>query len=104
VSVPWTVLAAVIALVFVVGCGSRAPGGAPVKLVDEPRTIRLGLIGAPVVVDGDSLVHVSYRRDRLLVVRRDLASGATRTLMRRPAEPWSVDDIAARAGRVAVEM
>jgi hypothetical protein len=27
-----------------------------------------------------------------------------RTLLRRPAEPWSVDDIAARAGRVAVEM
>jgi hypothetical protein len=73
------------------------------KVVDQPRTIRLGLIGAPLVVDGDALVHVAYRHDRFLVVRRDLASGAARTLLRRPAEPWSVDDIAARAGRVAVE-
>jgi hypothetical protein len=32
-----------------------------VKLVDQPRTVRLGLIGAPLVVDGDALVHVSYR-------------------------------------------
>ena len=99
----WTALAAVLALVFCVGCGSTARSREPAKLVEQPRTIRLGLIGAPLVVDGDALVHVASRRDRLLVVRRDLASGAVRTLTRRSAEPWSVDNIAARAGRVAVE-
>jgi hypothetical protein len=36
------------------------------------------------------------------VVRRDLGSGAARTLLRRAAEPWSVEEIAARGGRVAV--
>jgi hypothetical protein len=40
----------------------------------------------------------------MLVVRRDLSSGAARTLLRQPAEPWSVDAIAARDGRVAVGM
>jgi hypothetical protein len=99
----WSALTVLIALVLAVGCGSTARSPEPMKVVDEPRTIRLGLIGAPLVVDGDALVHVAYRHDRFLVVRRDLASGAVRTLLRRPAEPWSVDDIAARAGRVAVE-
>ena len=96
-------LATVIGLVFAVGCGSKARSEEPVKLVDQPRTIRLGLIGAPLVVDGDALVHVAYRRDRFRVVRRDLASGAARTLMRGSAEPWSVDEIAARSGLVAIE-
>jgi hypothetical protein len=98
-------LAALIALLPAVGCGSNASDSrVPIKLVDEPRTIGLGLIGAPVAVDGDALVHVAYRHDQMLVVRRDVSSGAARTLLRRPAEPWSVDDIAARDGRVAVEM
>jgi hypothetical protein len=98
----WPAPAALIALLLAAGCGSTARSGEPVKLTDQPRTIRLGLIGAPAVVDGGALVHVVYRRDRTLVVRRDLGSGAARTLLRRPVEPWSVEDIAARAGRVAV--
>ena len=101
----WAALAALIALLPAVGCGSKtSDSGVPIKLVDEPRTIGLGMIGAPVVVDGDVLVHVAYRHDRMLVVRRDLSSGAPRTLLRQPAEPWSVEEIAARDGRAAVEM
>jgi hypothetical protein len=101
---PWAVLAALIALLLAVGCGSTAPRREPVKIVEQPQRIRLGLIGAPLVVDRDALVHVVYRHDRLLLVRRDLASGAARTLLRRPVEPWSVDAVAAGGGRVAVEM
>ena len=98
-------LAALIALLPAVGCGSKASDSrAPTTLVDEPRTINLGAIGAPVAVDGDALVHVAYRQHQMLVVRRDLRSGAAQTLLRRPAEPWSVEGIAARRGRVAVEM
>ena len=105
VSMPRAALAVLIALLPAVGCGSKAgDSGVPTKLVDEPRTIGLGAIGAPVAVDGEALVHVAYRHDEMLVVRRDLRSGAARTLLRRPAEPWSVEGIAARRGRVAVEM
>jgi hypothetical protein len=89
-------------LLFAAGCGSTERSPEPTRLVEEPRTIDLGIIGAPLVVDGNALVHVVYRGDRSLIVRRDLASGAERTLLRRRPEPWSIDDIAARAGRVAV--
>ena len=85
----WTALAAVIGLVFAVGCGSKARSEEPVKLVDQPRTIRLGLIGAPLVVDGDALVHVAYRRDRFL-------RGPTRSHFRHRA------DAGARARRAVV--
>ena len=51
-------LAATIVLMPTVGCGAVSEG--PVRLVDEPRTIELGSIGAPLVVDGDALVHVAY--------------------------------------------
>jgi len=101
--VPWFAPAVLIALLLAVGCGSKGRSPEPMKVVDQPRTIRLGIIGAPLVVDGDGLVHVAYRHDRLQVVRRDLASGDARTLLRRTVEPSSVDAIAARAGRVAVE-
>jgi hypothetical protein len=102
---PRAALAALIVLLPAVGCGSEASDSrAPIKLVDEPRTIGLGFIGAPLAVDGDALVHVAFRNDRMVVVRRDLSSGAARTLLRRPAEPWSVEGIAARDGRVAVEL
>jgi hypothetical protein len=102
---PRVALAAVIALFPALGCASEASDSrAPIKLVDEPRTIGLGVIGAPVAVDGDALVHVAYRHDQMLVVRRDLSSGVAQTLLRQPAEPWSVDGIAARDGRVAVGM
>ena len=96
---------ALIALLPAAGCGSTgSDSGRSVEFVDEPRTIDLGLIGAPLAVDGHALVHVAYRRDQTLVVRRDLRSGAARTLLRQPVEPWSVDDIAARDGRAAIAM
>jgi hypothetical protein len=42
-------LAALIALLPAVGCDSKASDARlPIKLVDEPRTIGLGIIGAPV--------------------------------------------------------
>ena len=45
------------ALVFAVGCGSTGRSREPVKLVDRASTVRLGLIGASFVVDGDALVQ-----------------------------------------------
>jgi hypothetical protein len=94
---------ALIALLPAVGCGStESDSGGAIEFVEEPRTIDLGRIGAPLAVDGDALVHVAYRQEQTLVVRRDLRSGAARVLLRRPVEPWSVDDIAARDGRTAV--
>jgi hypothetical protein len=98
-------VAPLIASLALLGCGSTASDpNPPLELVEQPKTIGLGLIGAPLAVDGNALVHVTYRRDETSVVRRDLRSGTARTLLRRPVEPWSVERVAARDGRVAVEM
>ena len=95
---------ALVALLPAVGCGSNGGDrGGPITLVDEPRTVTLGLIGAPLAVDGAALVMwppsgpYAPRPTRSALRRRADASAPTRRAV-------VGGGLAARDGRAAVAM